>query len=406
MVSVLDIIFGQTDHKNATNDSYPTGGADYLSAMLKDIRVLELASVLAGPSAGQFFAELGAEVIKIENPATGGDVTRSWKSAGERTDDRSAYFSCCNWGKKSVLLDLHLSDDRDKLYRLAATADIVIASYKPGDAQKLGVDFETLSVINPKLIYGQITGYSGGDDRVGYDAVIQAESGFMDLNGPADGEPLKMPVALVDVLAAHHLKEGLLLALLDRVKSGKGSLVSVSLFDAAVASLANQATNWLVGGTLPLRKGSVHPNIAPYGETFLTADGKRILLAVGTDRQFSDLCAVLGLQELPDQESYSRNSSRVANRQVLGKLLGERINHMNSADLIRSIREKKIPAGLVRNLREVFSEAEGADYLLQAGDYSGVRNFVASFGSGNLAQPLSAPPHLGQHTQEVLGNLP
>ncbi|MFM8347797.1 MAG: CaiB/BaiF CoA transferase family protein, partial [Bacteroidota bacterium] len=222
--------------------------------MLKDIRVIELASVLAGPSAGQFFAELGAEVIKIENPATGGDVTRSWKSAGEQTDDRSAYFSCCNWGKKSVLLDLHLSDDRDKLYRLVATADIVIASYKPGDAEKLGVDYDTLSVLNPGIIYGQITGYSGGDDRVGYDAVIQAEAGFMDLNGEAEGEPVKMPVALVDVLAAHHLKEGMLLALLNRMKTGKGCMVSVSLYDAAVASLANQATNLLVGNTLPVRQ--------------------------------------------------------------------------------------------------------------------------------------------------------
>ena len=399
------MVSAKTNHKNATNDLYLARVGDYLSVMLKDIRVIELASVLAGPSAGQFFAELGAEVIKIENPATGGDVTRSWKSAGEQTDDRSAYFSCCNWGKKSVLLDLHLSDDRDKLYRLVATSDIVIASYKPGDAEKLGVDHDTLSVLNPKIIYGQVTGYSGGDDRVGYDAVIQAESGFMDLNGEAGGEPVKMPVALVDVLAAHQLKEGLLLALLNRAKTGKGDIVSVSLYDAAVASLANQATNWLVGKTLPVRQGSAHPNIAPYGDTFITADGKRILLAVGTDRQFSDLCAVLGLHELPSQQTFHRNAARVTARVQLNAVLGEQIARHRSAELIRSFREKKIPAGLIRDLREVFTDAEEAAFILRSGAFTGVRNFVASLHNAEGGDPLSPPPHLGQHTAEVFSML-
>ena len=371
--------------------------------MFQDIRVIELASVLAGPSTGQFFAELGAEVIKIENPATGGDVTRSWKSAGERTDDRSAYFSCCNWGKRSVLLDLHLRDDLDKLYRLVEKSDIVIASYKPGDAEKLGTDHATLSTINPRLIYGQVTGYGPDDDRVGYDAVIQAETGFMDLNGEANGDPVKMPVALVDVLAAHQLKEGILLAMLDRNKTAKGSLVSVSLYDAAVSSLANQATNWLVGGNLPVRKGSAHPNIAPYGDTFLTADGKRVLLAVGTDRQFSDLCAVLGIPDLPSQEAYSHNASRVVNRESLKKILADRIVGSTSAALMASLHGRKIPAGLVRNLREVFSDVEGANYLLHGGGFTGVRNYIAA-GTGAV-NTLMPPPHLGQDTEAVLGDL-
>ena len=184
---------------------------------------MELASVLAGPSVGQFFAELGAEVIKIENPATGGDVTRSWKSAGEDTDDRSAYFCSCNWGKKSVLIDLGDAGHRQKFYKLVETADIVIASYKPGDAEKLKVDYDSLSKINPRLVYGQITGYGLSDDRVGYDAVIQAESGFMDMNGYPQSDPLKLPVALIDVLAAHQLKEALLVALLNREKTGSGN---------------------------------------------------------------------------------------------------------------------------------------------------------------------------------------
>ncbi len=215
--------------------------------MLTDLKVLELASVLAGPSVGQFFAELGAEVIKIENPRNGGDVTRLWKTPGEPTDDRSAYFCSCNWGKKSVALDLTIHRDIEIVRKLAAKSDIVIASYKPGDAEKLGVSYQQLRTHNERLIYGQITGYGSDDDRVGYDAVIQAEAGFMALNGEHEGPATKMPVALIDVLAAHHLKEGLLLALLTRERTKEGSVVEVSLVQTAVASLANQATNWLVG---------------------------------------------------------------------------------------------------------------------------------------------------------------
>src|SRR6478736_2525020 len=275
--------------------------------MLQDLKVLELASVLAGPSVGQFFAELGAEVIKIENPKIGGDVTRGWKIPGEPTDDRSAYFCSCNWGKKSVALDLTIKKDLETVKKLAAKSDIVIASYKPGDAEKLGVAYQQLRLINPQLIYGQITGYGSDDDRVGYDAVIQAEAGFMALNGEHDGPATKMPVALIDVLAAHHLKEGLLLALLKRERLKEGSFVEVSLVQTAVASLANQATNWLVGKKLPVRQGSAHPNIAPYGDSFVTEDSKRILLAVGSDKQFDELIKILGLGTQDLGKSFAKN---------------------------------------------------------------------------------------------------
>jgi len=259
--------------------------------MLNGLKVLELASVLAGPGVGQFFAELGAEVIKVENLKTGGDVTRTWKLASEKAeDDRSAYFSSVNWGKKSLALDLTDSSGKSIVQKLAAQTDVVIASFKSGDAEKLGVAYSQLQKVNPKLIYGQITGYGSDNARVGYDAVIQAESGFMDMNGERGGSPLKMPVALVDVLAGHQLKEGLLLALLKREKTGEGSWVEVSLIQAAIASLANQASNWLVAQSLPSRQGSLHPNIAPYGESFETKDGRQVILAVGNDRQFADLC--------------------------------------------------------------------------------------------------------------------
>lgn len=371
--------------------------------MLHDLKVLELASVLAGPSVGQFFAELGAEVIKIENPKIGGDVTRGWKTPGEPTDDRSAYFCSCNWGKKSVALDLTIKKDLDIVKKLAAKSDIIIASYKPGDAEKLAVAYEQLRTNNERLIYGQITGYGSDDDRVGYDAVIQAEAGFMALNGEHDGPPTKMPVALIDVLAAHHLKEGLLLALLKREKTKEGSFVEVSLIQTAVTSLANQATNWLVGKKLPTRQGSAHPNIAPYGDSFVTQDSKRILLAVGSDRQFEELVKILGLGSQDLGERFVKNQERVAHRKELNKLLAEKIMSIDSKVLIERLQAKKIPAGFIQNLKEVFELPQAVETLLSGAGVQGVRNYVGKHtGNWQPATSLLPPPHLGEHTEEVI----
>lgn len=227
--------------------------------------------------------------IKVENFKTGGDVTRTWKLAGENSDDRSAYFCSVNWGKRSLAIDLTTYEGQKIVHELIKQTEIVIASYKPGDAEKLNVDYKTLSVINPNIIYGQITGYGSNNPRVGYDAIIQAEAGFMFMNGEPGGASLKMPVALIDILAGHHLKEALLLAIIEKMRTGRGKLVEVSLLQVAISSLANQATNWLVAKKLPTKQGSLHPNIAPYGEVFVTADGKELLLAVGSDRQFEAL---------------------------------------------------------------------------------------------------------------------
>lgn len=370
--------------------------------MFAGFRVLELASVLAGPSVGQFFAELGAEVIKIENPKTGGDVTRSWKSAGEMTDDRSAYFCCCNWGKKSVALDLTLKGDLEVVKKLSKSADLVIVSYKPGDATKLGVSYEQLKTNNPKLIYAQISGYGQDDDRVGYDAVIQAESGFMELNGEKDGTPTKMPVALIDVLAAHHLKEGILLALLNRERTGEGDLVEVSLLQAAIASLANQVTNWLVGKKLPTRQGSLHPNIAPYGESFVTKDGKRVLLAIGSDKQFEMLCDFLRIEV--DKSLLSTNESRVKNRKQLAIVLSEKISQARADEFLDQCYRRKIPAGLIQNMKEVFESAQAKEMLLQSLDLMGTRTFV-SMPSAFETKQLLPPPHMGEHTAEIISKL-
>ena len=229
--------------------------------IFKDLNIVELGTVLAAPQVGQFFAELGANVIKVENPRTGGDVTRTWRLKGEDTEDtRSAYFCASNWGKKSIALNIGQEADIKKLYELVKEADIVIANYKFGADKKFGVDYQSLHKINPQLIYGHITAYGTTDKRVGYDAIIQAESGFLYMNGSEGGESVKMPVALVDILAAHQLKEALLIALLEKKHTPKGNYygqyVSVSLFDAAIASLANQATNWLTAGVIPEKRGS------------------------------------------------------------------------------------------------------------------------------------------------------
>ncbi|MEK6781343.1 MAG: CaiB/BaiF CoA-transferase family protein [Bacteroidota bacterium] len=371
--------------------------------MFENLRVVELASVLAGPSVGQFFAELGAEVIKIENLKSGGDITRTWKIAGEKSGDLSAYFCSCNWGKKSVAVDLSSYRGREIVQRLAFKSDVVIASYKPGDAEKLGVAFNQLRTNNKQLIYGQITGYGSDNDRVGYDAVIQAEAGFMDLNGEKDGPPTKMPVALIDILAGHQLKVGLLLALLKRERTGEGSSVEVSLIQTAVASLANQATNWLTTGKLPARKGSAHPNIAPYGDSFVMNDGKKILLAIGSDRQFEDLMEVLGIGHESLGDKFLTNQQRVENRIPLNRLLEERMAKLDSNIFLEKANNKKIPAGVIQNLKEVFEMKEAEELLLKHNGIIGVRNFVGKDSSNRLSvNSLLPPPHFGEHTEEVL----
>jgi crotonobetainyl-CoA:carnitine CoA-transferase CaiB-like acyl-CoA transferase len=369
--------------------------------MFKDLKVLELASVLAGPSVGQFFAELGADVIKVESLKTGGDVTRTWKAKGENTDDRSAYFCSVNWGKRSIAIDLDSDEGRKVVHRLAEKSDIIIASYKPGDAEKLGVDYRTLSRLNPKLIYGQITGYGNANKRLGYDAIIQAEAGFMFMNGEPGGSSLKMPVALMDVLAAHHLKEALLLAILNYQKNGNGSFVEVSLFESAISSLVNQATNWLIGGSLPQKQGSAHPNIAPYGETFFTMDNKEILLAIGSDRQFTSLCNILELNHLLNRSEYINNSARVINRSQLNEFLKERINNYNAADLLSRFNRANIPAGLIRNIQEVFEMDESQAMLLHAENLKGLKTFSAK-GSILGTFHLLPPPHFGEHTISII----
>ncbi len=369
--------------------------------MFEELRVLELASVLAGPAVGQFFAELGASVIKVENTRTLGDVTRSWKSPNEETDDRSAYFSAVNWGKRSIGLDLQTPEGKSILGDLARRSDLVIASYKPGDAAKLGVDYASLSRLNPQLIYGQITGYGSDDPRVGYDAVIQAEAGFMYINGEPGRSSTKMPVALIDILAAHQLKEGILLAMLKKTKSGEGGFIEVSLIQAAIASLANQATNWLVGGMIPQKQGSAHPNIAPYGDVFLTATGDEILLAIGTDRQFALLCEVLDVDGPAQDPKFSTNAARVSNRLLLHFMLQGPIRRHRTAELMVKLQECQVPAGVIRNLKHVLELDHAKEIFLESADRVGLRTYIGK-PLYQISSHFTPPPHLGQHTIEIL----
>ncbi len=330
-----------------------------MKTFFKDLKVVELANVLAGPAVGMFFAELGADVIKIENKLTGGDVTRSWKLPVEdKKSKTSAYFASVNWNKKSLFLDLNNKKDKQKVYDLLKDADVVITNYKLGDDKKLGMDYKTLKKINPKIIYGHINGFGENSKRTAYDLVLQAETGFMYMNGTPTSGPIKMPVAIIDLMAAHQLKEGILLALINKMKTGKGSKVTVSLFDSAIASLANQASNYLTANFNPQPIGSLHPNIAPYGEIFTTKDKKQVVLAIGSDKQFQTFCEILNIKKIALNNKFSRNSERVKNRLELFEIIQSRIINFNSKKILSDLKTKDIPVGIIKSVKEVFQNSD------------------------------------------------
>lgn len=341
--------------------------------MLKDLVVIELAGVLAGPDVGMFFAELGAKVIKIENKLTSGDVTRTWKLPTENQESKvSAYFSSVNWNKQYLFVDLKQQQEQIKIHELVKKADIIITNFKRGDDVKLKMDYKTLRKINPQLIYGAITGFGSNSDRIAFDVVLQAETGFMSMNGTKQSGALKMPVALIDVLAAHQLKQGLLLALLKKEKQQKGSFVEVSLFDAAISALKNQASNWLMNNYIPETTGSLHPNIAPYGEIFTTKDNKLIVLAIGSDGQFGKLLDLLGADRIKSSTKYKTNPLRVKNRELLAKELIPFFKQYNRKPLMDLLIENNIPAGAIKNLKEVF-ETDDAKQLINKESINGIK---------------------------------
>lgn len=337
-----------------------------LNTFFKDLKVIELASVLAGPAVGLFFAELGAQVLKVENKKTGGDVTRNWRLPKEsKTAAVSAYYCSINWNKEVLFLDLKNAEDQAKVYKLIQEADIVISNFKAGAAEKLGMDYALLKQKNPRLIYAQLTGFGEGINRPAFDVVLQAEAGFLYMCGEPDRPPVKMPVALIDLLAAHQLKEAILIAIIHRYKTGKGSYVTTSLLEAAVASLANQATNWLMNQHIPQAMGTMHPNIAPYGDVFYTKDKKPIILAVGTERQWRQLCLSLGQTNLMEHEHFKTNQLRVKNRIALKKQLMPFIEQEERALLLAKLHQNGVPVGSIRTMEEVFELPTAQDMVLE-----------------------------------------
>ena len=321
----------------------------------QDLKVIDLSTVLAGPSVGTFFAELGARVIKIEHPKFG-DVTNTWRLQQESDSSKqSAYYSSVNFLKENMALDLTIEAHYSLFETQLKDADIILMNFKKGDDVKLKVRPENLWAINPSLIIGKISGFGSDNDRIAYDLILQAESGFMAMNGTPDSGPVKMPVALIDVLAAHQLKEGLLLALLQR-EQGKGQVVSVSLYDAAICSLANQASNYLMAQQVPQRIGSLHPNIAPYGEIFETQDGQLLTFAIGSDQHFERLVSYLDLHELAKDPRFSSNIERVKNRGVLYHYMASVISMKTCAHIISSLLELGVPVAKIKSLEEVFED--------------------------------------------------
>jgi crotonobetainyl-CoA:carnitine CoA-transferase CaiB-like acyl-CoA transferase len=246
---------------------------------------------------------------------------------------------------------------------LIKESDILLSNFKFGDEEKLKVTDSILRSFNPALIIGKINGFGSESDRVAYDLILQAETGFMSMNGTIESGPVKMPVAMIDVLAGHHLKEGLLLAIMEREKTRLAKTVTVSLYDAAVCSLMNQASNYLMGNHVPKRQGSLHPNIAPYGELFLTKNQQLITFAIGSDTHFKKLCLELSLPKLIDDERFSSNQQRVEHRGILKELLQEKISERATNELLENLLVQHVPAGKVNDLKQVFEQSEAKSLI-------------------------------------------
>ncbi len=333
---------------------------------LRGVRVLDLSRVLAGPWATQTLADMGAEVIKVERPGVGDD-TRHWGPPftttpdGERAD--AAYFMCTNRGKRSVELDMASPEGADAIRKLARDADVVVENFKVGGLKKYGLDYASLSAINPKLVYCSITGFGqNGPDahRAGYDYMIQAMGGLMSVTGQPDGsdgaEPMKVGVAVVDLFTGLYASNAILAALWHARESGEGQHIDIALFDVQAAVLANQATNYFVSGKVPTRMGNAHPNLAPY-QPFPCSDGM-IIIAVGNDGQFRKLTEALGQPALGLDERFARNADRVAHRDVLIPMLNTLTQVHSMSELMALLEQHGVPCGPINRIDQVFEEAQ------------------------------------------------
>ncbi|MEX0752718.1 MAG: CaiB/BaiF CoA-transferase family protein [Xanthobacteraceae bacterium] len=380
---------------------------------LAGLRVLELARILAGPWAGQVLADLGADVVKVERKGAGDD-TRGWGPPFVESADGghlgAAYFHATNRGKRSIEVDFNSEDGRRIVHKLAARSDILIENFKVGGLAKFGLDYESLAPENPRLIYCSVTGF--GQDgpyapRAGYDLMAQGMGGIMDLTGLPDEEPMKVGIPVADIFTGVYAVIGILAALAEREKTGRGGHVDVALLDSQVGVLSNQALSYLVTGEVPHRIGNRHPVIVPY-QVFPVSDG-HIIIACGNDGQFAKLCAVLGAPEIAQEASFRTNSDRVIHREKLIQRLVELTKKFSGNDLVATLDAAKVPAGPINDLAQVFANPqvvargmriERPSPAAKGGMIPGVRTPI-NF-SGWPAAAGRSSPQLGEHTAEIL----
>lgn len=351
------------------------------AASLDGLRIADFSRILAGPFATMVLADLGAEVVKVERPPDGDD-TRSW-GPPYAADGTATYFQAANRNKTSVFLDLATPDGRSRARELAIDAGIVVENFRPGVMDRLGLGYDELRAARPDLVYCSITAFGTGAGAAlpGYDLIVQAVGGLMSITGPADGQPQKVGVAVVDVLAGLFAAVGVLAAVRHRERTGEGQRVEVDLLGAALAGLVNQASAYLGADVVPQRRGNEHPSIAPY-ETLPARDG-RLAVAVGNDRQFRALCGALGAPELADDPRFATNPLRVAHRPELQAALVPLLASRDGRDWADALNAAGVPAGPVNTVAEAFTLAEqlGLDPVQRAGDVAVARNPIRLSGT-------------------------
>src|SRR5438309_6459807 len=380
---------------------------------LAGLRVLELARILAGPWAGQILADLGADVVKVERKGTGDD-TRGWGPPFVEAADGghlgAAYFHSTNRGKRSIEVDFETEEGREIVRKLAARSDILIENFKVGGLAKFGLDYKSLAPLNPRLIYCSVTGF--GQDgpyapRAGYDLLVQGMGGLMDITGTPEGEPMRVGVPIADLSTGVYSAVGILAALAQRERTGRGCHVDVPLLDVQTGLLANQALSYFTTGKSPTRMGNAHPVVVPY-QVFPVADG-HVIIASGNDNQFAKLCTVLGEPALAKDPAYLTNSDRVKNRDQLIAHLFTLTVRFNRADLLAKLEAVQVPAGPINTLADVFADpqvvhrgmkVEMPSAAAVGGKLPGLRTPIMIDG-----QPMSSgkpAPRLGEHTAEIL----
>ncbi len=381
---------------------------------LSGIRVIELARVLAGPWAGQMLADLGADVIKVENP-DGGDDTRQWGPPFVEGKDgenlSAAYYHSANRGKRSVTADLKAEEGQELVRRLVKTADVVIENFKLGGLVKYGLDYDSLKAINPRIVYCSITGFGQTGpyaSLAGYDYIVQGMSGFMSITGEPDGQPMKAGVAIADIFTGIYAVSAIEAALIHALKTGEGQLIDMALLDVQSAVLANQNMNYLISGKPPVRLGNAHPNISPY-EVVPTADGY-LILAVGNDGQFRRLCAILGVETHADDERYATNKARVANRNEVRAFISAETLKWNKAELLKACAANAVPAGAINTIEDMFADpqivARGLRIDLEDSAGTVIPSVRTPIVLSETPLVYTRPsPRLGEHQEEVLAEL-